>query len=613
MPALSPVQQQLIDIFASKEDFVNLAIIHNNCCLHKKEIFPSLWNNLCEIALGNPETAQRLLQEFNPNDLDNLINYERLSADQTVVTSAKLAEILRKIQSAIVQGKKQSQALVPTTGNQTAAITLLWCDRFLTTTYEIFKQRHTFPKPVPQTLIDRYASYLQYLHTIALGTTTGQEVAFLEENYCMTAEFVLYLNQLPDVTDDFKNSDPYFKKWMAFFLPLIFYFKNSSFLSRSAGAFISLLINPLLFIIFWNPIKLLLSSIANKKYLLGFLAATLYPLTLIFVIPSFTLLNYQNGFSFTFKGFAGIILTDFHYTLLSFLIIGLGVTSALTLILFPPAVTFLLSLPLLSILSGISLPWLAVIAGATVGLLTTLITAGITWIATREANVAFSAADFRNDETAPLTASTEYGQSPEAQAALAVKNRSPFNILPNVIQVTTQSEKVPSLLSTIYKNKGARYPEYPFYIVYDDHQIYITCSSKECTTGKIKFSFLSEPIVVENGQCKTALPPYIKFIPDQYQAEFTDLVIQVDGHPHANKTLYKAQPFTFGPFRIFNDGKQIRVECSEKVNGCITIGSLLFHLKNGRHDSDKEHSVIKIIPYQPSPSPSSAPAAVLKM
>lgn len=596
MPALSPVQQQLIDIFASKEEFVNLAFILNNGGLPHKELFKSL----CEIALGNPDTAQGLLQTFNPQNLDAFINNPPLNDSQATTFS----EILKKIKTAIAQGKKQSHPLVPTTGNQAAAIALLWDSEFLTICFEIFNQNHSFPLLVPPALIDKYASYLHQLRTIALGTTTEREIAFLVETHDATVNFAKYLTKLPITEQSLK--------WENFFGLLKYKFKHPSIISRLAGVFITLLIFPFLAILFLNPIKLLLSNIASKNYLFGFLATALYPLFLLIQIMVITSFGYMHGFELTLKNFTGLISKDFRYTLLSFLIIGLGVASALTLVLFPPAVPFLLSLPLLSSMSSISLPWLAVIAGTTIGLLATLITASITWFATRNTNSFSSTADFRNIDTAPLTAATDNGHSPEAQAALALTSSPPFKTLPNMIEVTTHSVKAPSLQSKIYKNKGARYGEYPFYIVYDDHQIYINCM-QECNTGTIKFKFLSEAIVIENGQCKTALPPYIKFLPDQYKAEFTDLVIDVQGYPRSNNTIYKGKLHLYRPFNIFNDGKQIRIECIENVTGTITVGSLLLHLKNGRHDSEHELSNIKIIPYQSPLTQTSKTAPVMQM
>lgn len=516
MPTLSPVQQQLIDIFSSPQNIVNLAIIYNNCRSYKKDSFSRLWDDLCDITLGTPEVAQRLLQEFNPNDLDDFINYPRLSADQTVITSAALTEILKKIKNIIVQGKQQNQLLITARGNQKKAIELLWDEGFLSRTYEIFHHEHTFPQPVPQELLAQYQDFLQGLHAIATSSNAGQENNFLAITNNIAKNFKEYLEQLHD-ENGYNLTDPYFSKWLAFTLKLIFYFKDPkpSLISRLAGTFIALLVAPFLYIIFHNPIKSFLWKIATKDYLEGLLIMVFYPFIIPILVADFTISSgYQKGFDLTFKSFAGIIQADFRYSLLSFFIIGLGVASALTLVFFPPVMPFLLSLPMLSTLSGMSIPWLAVIAGTAVGLLATLIIGSITWLATRKTNIHSDAADFHDDKETPLIAATDQGQSQQAQAALAVTSKPLFVLtsLPKIMILDVTEGKDVFINENLSKQRSVNTNN--FDIVKDENQITITCKT-ENITGKIEFHHLKNSIVIKNGQCNTSLPPYIRFIPYQ--------------------------------------------------------------------------------------------------
>lgn len=163
-------------------------------------------------------------------------------------------------------------------------------------------------------------------------------------------------------------------------LPLKFY--QPSIFNRLAAFCLNLFMAIVGNIVLLNPIATILRAISerNANTLFWLLKYPFLPLlSWVYVVPKLTKLGWQSSVIDTLDALH--TMADRHL-LLSVLVIGLAIGGAMALLFLPPLVTFLLSLPYLSVLAGLSAPLLATITGLFVLSLSTAFAAIVTALVT---------------------------------------------------------------------------------------------------------------------------------------------------------------------------------------------------------------------------------------
>lgn len=164
-------------------------------------------------------------------------------------------------------------------------------------------------------------------------------------------------------------------------LPLKFY--QPTIFNRFGAFFLALLEAIVGSIVLFNPIATVLRAIA-ERHPMKLLGVFIYPfmplLNIVIAVPSLTKVGWQSAL-LDIKCSLNI-LAD-RYLAFSFLIIGLAISSALSIIFVPSLLPIITSLPYINILAGLSIPLIATLTGLFVATIATFFAALITALTTR--------------------------------------------------------------------------------------------------------------------------------------------------------------------------------------------------------------------------------------
>lgn len=458
------------------------------------------WEDVKNVLLGSEEALTRC----QASNLNNFIAYlEKTNSDG--------ADYLRIINRAINASFFQADNLVIPSKHQAASIELLFNKKYIKF-IAIAVGKH----PLPRCSDGLFSSeaHLNFSVELFENATGEKETDWLNKFNNILYKLHRWIDSNPNLPGYSQFKADLHALLVNLQLEAAAYCSEAGFFSR-LGA---LLLGPFVAIaaiLLNNPLRNILYGLAtrDKSEIKEILAYPLRAMIGLITMPIF-------GAATGLEGYFQFIKTQWYltwdrYSLISLAIIGAAIASALAVVFSPPIAPFILGLPYMGFLTSLSMPLLATVIGLTVGVLLTALTSVITLLSTAP-EVAYFNIEETKEPTTKDTKDTEplltSAKSPEAQAALNVKGTKLFDHLPAEIEVEYH------LVSTTTKAKQAKTPLQKakpcnlqlVSMEFNDKQLSITPLATGLT-GEIRLGIYPKPIIFENGQCKTKLPPYIKF------------------------------------------------------------------------------------------------------